>query len=63
MHKELGYPPEIMDFDWSEESEDMHVCLNYGVWDIEKGLLIKLGDDKEVLQALRGRKKLTKAEI
>lgn len=41
----------------------MQVCLNYGVWDIETGNLLKLGEDKEVLQAMHGKRKLTMDEI
>lgn len=54
MHTELGYPPEIMDFDWSLDSELLSICLNYAVWDIERGYLIKLGEENKILAAMRG---------
>ena len=37
--------------------------MNYGVWDIDRGLLIKLGEGKEVLAALKGRRQLSEEEI
>ena len=52
-----------MDVDWSEDSEQLQICLNYGVWDIEKGYLLKLGEGREVLAAIKGWKRLTSEEI
>ena len=63
LHEYCGYPEEIMDFDLNEESEEIQACLNYGVFDIDRGLLIKLGEGKEVLAALKGRRVLTQEEI
>lgn len=37
--------------------------MNMCVFDMEKGLLIKLGEDKEVLVAYKGRTKLTESQI
>lgn len=63
MHKHLGYPKEILDFDWSVDSESMGQCLNYGVWDLEKGTVLKLGEGCKVLRAMKGMKMLNKEEI
>ena len=39
------------------------MCLNYSLFDIDNGVLLKLGDDKEVLVGLRGKHKLTDEEL
>ena len=63
LHKEHGYPAEILDVDWSEDSTQLQVCLNYGVWDIARGNVLKLGENKEVLAAMKGWRVLTDDEI
>jgi len=52
-----------LNFDFSEQSEEILACLNYSCFDIDKGLLLKLGEDREVLAAFKGRVKLTKEKI
>ena len=37
----------------------MQVCLNYSVFDIDKGTLLKLGEGKKVLAAMKGRSSLS----
>jgi hypothetical protein len=37
--------------------------LNYSLFDIDRGLLLKLGEGKKVLAAMRGLKKLNQDEI
>ncbi len=39
------------------------MCLNASVFDIEKGIIIKLAEGLEVVQAMKGLKKLSKDEI
>ena len=51
-----GYPEEIFSYDISKEAGEVQECLNYDVFDIDKGLLLLLADDNEVLGALSGRK-------
>ncbi len=50
-----------MDFDF--HSDDIQVCLNYSVFDIDKGLLLKLGEGKEVLAAMKGMRSLSLEDI
>lgn len=57
LHEHCGYPAEVMDFDCN--SDLMQACLNYSVFDIENGTLIKLGENKEILAALRGKEQLS----
>ena len=59
LHKKHSYPKEVLDFDYSEDSIELQACLNYSVFDIENGTLIKLGEGKEVLAAMKGRKVLS----
>jgi hypothetical protein len=42
----MGYPKSLADFNYEE---DLEVCLNASIFDIENGLVIKLGEGKEVL--------------
>ena len=51
-----GYPEEIFSYDIEKEEREVQECLNYDVFDIDKGLLLLLADDNEVLGALSGRK-------
>ena len=39
------------------------MCLNYSLFDIDNGVLCKLGDDKEVLVGLRGKQILSYDEL
>ena len=57
LHKTLGYPKEILDFDFN--SKELEYCLNYSVFDVDRGLLIQLGEGKVVLNAMKGRRRLT----
>ena len=59
----LDYPEDILDFDLSDNSKELSVCMNNAVFDIDKGLLLKLGEGKEVLAALKGRKAMSQEEI
>jgi len=63
LHDELGYPDEILDFDCSEDSLDFDLIQNSSLFDIDNGTLLKLGEDKEVLSALKGRNFLSKEEM
>ena len=58
LYENAGYPEEILDFDLSDDSEDMAICSNFTVFDIDRGTLLKLGEGKEVLAAVKGRKVL-----
>ena len=51
-----GWPDEITHFDYESE---LPSCLNYSMFDIDQGLVLKLGENKEVLAAMKGRKSLT----
>ena len=61
LHKKLEWPAEIMNFD--VDSDELQCCINYGVFDIDKGLMLKIGEEKEVLAALKGRRQLSGVEI
>ena len=58
---ELGYPKSLADgFNYET---DLSMCLNASVFDIDNGLIIKLAEGLEVVQAMKGLKKLSKDEI
>ena len=58
---ELGYPKSIADgFNYET---DLSMCMNASVFDIDNGLVIKLAEGLEVVQAMKGLKKLSKDEI
>jgi len=59
LHQKHNYPKEVLDFDYSEDSIEMQLCLNYSVFDIDKGTLLKLGEGKQVLAAMKGRTNLS----
>jgi len=42
MYKRGGYPPEIAEFN----PDDLSMCLNNAVWDIQRGNLLKLTEGK-----------------
>ena len=52
-----------MDFDLSDDSMDIAICVNFGVFDIYRGLLLKIGENKEILAAMKGRRVLEPEEI
>ena len=55
-----GFPEEVLNFN---VEQDVGVCLNCGVFDVKHGTVLKLGEDKEVLETLHGYTKLTAYEI
>ncbi len=58
---ELGYPKSLleeMDFE-----NDISMCMNATVFDVDNGLVIKLAEGLEVTQAMKGLRKLSKDEI
>ena len=64
LHENAGWPKEIMDFNLDDsETSDLFACLIYSCLDTDKGIILKLGEDREVLSAFKGRKKLSKEEI
>lgn len=60
LHENSQWPEEIMKFNMTS---DLPLCMVNTCFDIDKGLLVKLGPGKEVLAALKGRTKLTDKEI
>ena len=53
--EELGYPEEIKTLSGGMEPEDeVELCYNGAVFDIERGLILKLGEGKEVIRAKKG---------
>jgi hypothetical protein len=48
---ELGYPKEILDFNIEDEEE---MCLNASVFDMDNGTILKLGENREVIRAMKG---------
>ncbi len=54
---ELGYPKTIADFDF--DSDEIQMCLNSAVFDIDNGLVIKMAEGQEVTQAIKGSRKLS----
>jgi len=51
LHNQFGYPEEICDFDWEN---NLGVCLNCAVWDIEHGTVLRLAEGKIVTHAVHG---------
>ena len=51
----IGWPKEILKFDLSSKSWDMNTCMKECIFDIDNGLILKLGQDKRILAAFRGR--------
>jgi len=61
MNENFGYPKEILEFDFTECSDDIKLATNNAsIMDVDNGLIIKLGPNKEVLAALKGRTVLTR---
>ena len=56
---ECDYPQQILDWDRS----DLEFCMNNTVFDVVRGNLLKLVENKVVCKAYHGRKALSSAEI
>ena len=61
LHEYCGFPEEIMDFD--PESDFIQTALNFGVWDVKRGYVLKLGEGNEVLAAMKGKRVVPREEI
>ena len=59
MHRNDGYPNEILAFD----EQEIGMCLNATVWDVENGNILKIGEGKRVLMAYHGKKRMSQEEI
>jgi len=59
LFEDFGYPEEVTQFD----STDIDLCLNCCLWDLETGLILKLGDEKKVLRAYKGFEPLSTEDI
>jgi hypothetical protein len=59
MHLNGGYPIEIADFD----PDDFGLGLNNVVWDIMRGNILKIAEDKFVVRGFHGLKPLTEDQI
>jgi hypothetical protein len=58
---ELGYPKSLAEgFNYET---DLAMCMNASIFDIDNGLVIKLAEGKEVVQAMKGLRKLNRDEI
>ena len=42
---------------------DLEVCMNYAVWDIDQGTILKIADGKVITHAMKGFHNLEKEEI
>ena len=54
LHEYSGFPAEVMEFNTDEDSEAMRSCLNFSLFDIDNGTLLKLGEGNEVLAGQKG---------
>ena len=59
MRTKGDYPPEIAHY----ELNDLSLCLNNTVWDIQRGNLLKIVEGKLITRAYHGRKALSSQEI
>lgn len=59
MHRSGGYPSEIALYD----PKDFGLSLNNCVWDIERGNILKLAEEKLVIKGYHGRQILSQHEI
>jgi hypothetical protein len=50
---ELGYPQSIKDFEMNDSYLEM--LMNWSIFDIENGLIIRMVEGQEVTRAMRGR--------
>jgi hypothetical protein len=57
-----GYPKQILKVQF--DLTDLHKLVNVdSVWDVENGIILQLGENKEVVNAMKGFKKLSNSEI
>ncbi len=56
----MGYPDEITNFDFDL---DIGICSNGILFDIDRGLLLKMAEGQEIIHAVKGRKVLSQIEI
>lgn len=59
MHRNDGYPKELLAID----EQEIGLCLNAAVWDVENGNVLKIGEGKRVLMAYHGMKLMSQEEI
>jgi hypothetical protein len=55
------YPEEIKNFDYENHLQNEQ--LDCSVWDIQRGLILQLSDEKTITNAYLGWKSLSKSEI
>ena len=60
MRESFGYPSLVEEFDYGK---NLDLCLNYSVWDVEHGIMIKLNEQGNVIQGVKGFKRMTQKEI
>jgi hypothetical protein len=60
LHTNFGYPEDLI---WFDFHKNLSIVMDPVIWDIEQGLLLKLGIDKKVTHAIRGFTPLTETEI
>lgn len=58
---EIGYPKSVKDF--KQTDANLQLLLNWSIFDIDNGLIIKLVEGKEIVAAMRGFRALSKAQI
>jgi hypothetical protein len=56
----FDYPKEILDFDYEKH---LSACINGTVFDMEHGLMLKIGEENTVVKALYGFESLSQEEI
>ncbi len=59
MHRNDGYPKELLAID----EQELGLCWNAAVWDVENGNVLKFGEGKRVLMAYHGMKLMSQEEI
>ena len=62
MHEYSVYPEEIMT-SFDVETDDLQICLNYAVIDVNRGNILKMGEGGRVLVAIKGRQRLSEQEL
>lgn len=55
MRESFGYPAEIDDFDYQNH---LDLCLNFTVWDVEHGVMLKINQEGLITNAYQGFSKL-----
>ena len=60
LHEKHKYPKEVTEFDFDR---NIGICLNNCIWDMEKGIILKLSEDKKVVHAVEGFEVLNEEEI